>query len=119
MNEIPISDSALGTKRTVQIEGIRSMQISIGFANVVFIVRQYDSEGKLLELPDIQQNRVVISPISNENQVDPNTGITLPEGEQGVPEFDWWWAQAQVVPLPTIIQQAITLLDQQGRFDRP
>lgn len=118
MTEIPISNSALGTKRTVQFEGIRSMKISNGFAQIVFIVRQYDNENNLLELPDIAQNRVVISPISNVNNVDPNTGVTLPEGEEGTPEFDWWWQMAQVTPLPTIISQAITLLDQQGRFDR-
>jgi hypothetical protein len=119
MNEIPISDSALGTKRTVQFEGIRSMQISVGFAQIVFIVRQYDNEGNLLNLPDIQQNRIVISPLSDTNQVDPQTGITLLEGETGAPEFTWWWTMAMTVPLPTLINQAIQILDSQGRFDRP
>ena len=80
MNEIPISDSALGTKRTVQFEGIRSMQISEGFAQIVFIIKQYDNEGNLLNLPDIQQNRAVISPLSDAHHVDPQTAITLPEG---------------------------------------
>jgi hypothetical protein len=119
MNEIPISDSGLGTKRTVQFEGIRSMGITNGFAQILFIVKQYDNEGNLLELADIQQNRIVISPLSDLNQVDPQTGITLQEGETGAPEFTWWWTMAMTVPLPTLIAQAIQILDSQGRFNRP
>jgi hypothetical protein len=119
MIEVAISDSALGTKRKVNFEGIRSMQFSIGFAQIVWIVSQLDDEGNKLNLPDINQDRVVISPISNQNQVDPNTGITLPEGEQGSPEFDWWWAVLQQQTLPTVLTQAISILYSQGRFDRP
>jgi hypothetical protein len=119
MIEIQISNGEFNQIRKVRFEGINLMRLSIGYAEIEFLVYQYDSKGELLDSPDIAQGRSVISPISNENQVNPQTGITLPEGEQGSPEFDWWWAQAQVVPLPTIIQQAITLLDHQGRFDRP
>jgi hypothetical protein len=115
-----ISDGALGTKRTVTFDGIRSMSMASKFAQIVWIVTQYDSEGSKLTTPDIWQDRTVISPISDENWVDPNTGITVPPDTQGaVPEFSFWWGMLQSNLLPNVLVQAIQTLDSLNRFDQP
>lgn len=115
-----ISESALGTKRKVTFEGIRSMSMQSKFAQIVWIVSQYDAEGNKLTTPDIQQDRTVISPISNENVVNPATGVTVEAGTEGaVPEFDFWWTTLQSNLLPVVLAQAIQTLDSLNRFDLP
>lgn len=115
-----ISNGALGTKRTVTFEGIRSMSMQSKFAQIVWIVTQYDSEDNKLSTPDIQQDRTVISPISNDNWVNPQNGITVEEGTEGaVKEFDFWWAMLSSNLLPAVLSQAIKTLDSLNRFDLP
>jgi len=118
MIEINISDGLFGQKRKVKFEGINMMSLSRGFAEIEFLLYQFDNQGELLQSPDLRQARSVVSPLSDANHVDPQTGITLPEGETGAPEFTWWWTMAKTVPIPTLIEQAIQILDSQGRFDR-
>jgi hypothetical protein len=120
MIEVKISNSSLGTIRKVKFEGISNMFFSLKTAEIEWLVFQFDQEGNLIESPDIKQGRSVISPISNQNQVNPQTGITLLDGQEGgFPEFDWWWNVLQSQPLPIVLTQAIQILDSQGRFDRP
>ena len=120
MIEQNISDSSIGTKRKVAFDGIEGMSIKSKVARIVWVVTQYDSNDNEITVADINQNRIVISPISNENQVDPQTGITAEVPTEGtVPEFDFWWEMLNSALLPQVLMQAIQILDSQGRFDRP
>jgi hypothetical protein len=115
-----ISNGALGTKRMVTFEGIRSMSMRSKFAQIVWVVTQYGENDVKLTTPDIQQDRTVISPISNANWVNPQTGITVEAGTEGaVPEFDFWWSMLNSVLLPQVLAQAIQTLDSLNRFDLP
>jgi hypothetical protein len=117
---IKISDGKFGQQRFVEFEGIRSMSMQAKFAQIVWVVTQYDANDVKLTTPDIQQDRTVISPISNSNWVNPQTGITVEEGTEGaVPEFDFWWAMLQSNLLPNVLVQAIQTLDSLNRFDQP
>lgn len=120
MIEIQISNSTIGTARSVRFDGIELMSIQRKYAEIVWIVTQYDSEDNKLSTPDIQQDRTVISPISNQNWVNPQNGITVEEGAEGaVPEFDFWWAMLSSNLLPAVLSQAIKTLDSLNRFDLP
>jgi len=116
--EIQISNSPLGHYRKVEFEGIRSMSMRQGFAQIIWIVTQYDENWQKIDTPDINQERTVISPISNANNVDPNTGMTLPAGEEGVPEFDFWWDMLNIQFLPQVIGAVIVMIDNDERYNR-
>jgi hypothetical protein len=118
--EVNISDSSIGSKRKVKFESLQDMSLQNKICSIKWIVTQYDSEGNKLTTPDIEQDRMVISPISNKNLVNPQTGITVEAGTQGaVPEFDFWWAMLNSALLPQVLSQAILTLDSLNRFDLP
>lgn len=130
---INISDSAVGTKRRVKFDGINSMSHEEKKANIVWIVEQVDANGYLLDIVDLDQSRRVITPISDENRVDNNGVLILREnypvgttGDQDYqaawdaanPEYSFWWNLIEQSPLPVILSQAATILNNYNRFDR-
>lgn len=129
ITQIQISDSRAGDKRVVIWEGINSMTNQGKFANIVWLVRHLDSEDNLIDDPDINQDRRVITPISDENKVTSEGILIIPENfeseedyqealEIGIPEYTFWMTAIQNTPLPAIIMQAAQILDTFNRFDR-
>jgi len=129
-----ISDSSLGTRRKVQFEGIRSMTERGQFAQVVWLIWQYDQEGNLLNELDAVQGRQVITPVSGQNRVTADGVLIIreafPEGEvgdrayqmamnSGYNEYQYWMALLRVAPLPQVLAAAGNLLNQHERYDRP
>lgn len=118
--EKPLEQTAFGTKRKVIFEGINSMSFEGGFANIVWLVYQYDNDGNLIESRDLVQGRRVVTPISNQERVDKN-GIKLAhdskEWEFGIPQFDFYWKAIQTNPLPLVLNQAAIMLESQGVFN--
>jgi hypothetical protein len=129
-----ISDSSLGTRRKVQFEGIKSMTERGQFAQIVWLIWQYDQEGNLLNELDAVQGRQVITPVSGQNRVTAE-GILImreafPEGEvgdrayqmafdKGYNEYQYWMALLRLAPLPVVLNAAGNLLAQYERYDRP
>lgn len=129
MIKIEISPNRAGDKRIVIWEGINSMTIQGKFANIVWIVRQLDSNGNQINDPDLLQDRRVITPISDTNRVNEQGVLIDRENfnsdeefekafESGFPEFTFWMTAIQKETLPNIIIQAANILNQFGRFDR-
>ncbi|PRY90554.1 hypothetical protein [Mongoliibacter ruber] len=127
--QIQISGSRAGEKRIVIWEGINSMTNQGKFANIVWIVRHLDSEDNLIDDPDINQDRRVITPISDNNLVTQQGVLIVPENfendedyqsalESGIPEYTFWMTAIQSTPLPAIIMQAAQILDSYNRFDK-
>lgn len=127
--QIKISNSRAGDKRVVIWEGINSMTNQGNFANIVWIVRHLDSNDNPITDPDINQDRRVITPISNENLVTNQGVLVVPENfeteeeyqtalESGIPEYTFWMAAIQSAPLPAILMQAAQILDTFKRFER-
>lgn len=128
-----ISDSSLGTRRKVQFEGIRSMTERGQFAQIVWLIWQYDQEGNLVNELDAVQGRQVITPVSGHNRVTAE-GILIireafPEGEvgdrayqmafdKGYNEYQYWMAVLRLAPLPVVIQAAGNILAEFYRYDR-
>jgi hypothetical protein len=128
--QIQISNSRAGDKRVVIWEGINSMTNQGKFANIVWLVRHLDGKDSPIDDPDINQDRRVITPISDANLVTSQGILIVPENfeneedyqatlEIGIPEYTFWMTAIQSAPLPVIIMQAAQILDQFNRFDRP
>ena len=128
-----IKDSSIGARQLVTYEGIRSKTETGQFAQIVWIIDQYDAEGNKLNELHAVQGRQVITPVSGQNRVTAE-GILIqresfPEGEigdrayqmayaKGHNEYKYWMALLHVAPLPVVIQAAGNMLAQFERFDR-
>lgn len=130
---IDIQDSEIGTKMRVYFEGINSMTEEGQFANIVWIVRQYDQDGKQLNPLFAVQERRVVTPVSGGNRVTSGGILILregfPEGEigdrayqmamsSGHNEYKFWMALLRVANLPTVLEAAGNMLAQYNRYDR-
>jgi len=118
--EKPLGETSFGTKKKVVFEGINSMSFQNGFANIVWLIYQYDVDGNIIESKDLVQARRIVTPISNADRVDRN-GMKLIQGtiewDNGIPQFDFYWSAIQSMPLPSVLQQAAELLEIQGVFN--
>jgi hypothetical protein len=130
MIEIELTKNRAGDRRVAVWEGINSMSLSAGAANIVWIIKQLDSEGLLIEDLNISQNRRVVTPISNANRVTTEGLLISRENyeseeayltafEAGFKEFDFWLTQIGAAPLPQILGAAAIILKNLGRFEKP
>lgn len=129
-----ITDSTLGTRRKVDYEGIRSQTERGQFAQIVWLIWQYDKEGNLLNELDAVQGRQVITPVTGQNRVT-SEGLLIvreafPEGEigdrafqmaydKGHNEYLYWMSLLRIAKLPDVIIAAGYLLAQYERYDKP
>ena len=133
-------------QRRADFEGIQALSISLNQANIVWKIYILNSQGELLNHPDILQGRIHVSKISNEFRVT-TEGVTInedyirsitpqEEGEleidynyrirsvyetmyaNGLPEFDFYWGMLFSVPLPQVISQSIDIIDSLGGYDK-
>lgn len=128
-----INDSSIGAKQLVTYDGIRDQSEQYEFANIIWIVDQYDEEGNKLNELHAVQGRQVITPVNGNNRVTDEGLLILreafPETEagqrafqmawnKGHNEYQYWMALIRVAPLPVVLEAAGNLLAQYGRFDR-
>lgn len=129
-----INDSSIGARQLVTYEGIRSKTERGQFAQIVWIIDQYDKEGNKLNELHAVQGRQVITPVSGQNRVTAE-GILIvreafPEGEigdrayemsraKGYNEYAYWMALLRIAKLPDVIIAAGNLLAQYERYNRP
>lgn len=129
-----IKDSSIGSKQLVRYEGIQSQSETHEYANILWIIDQYDQDGvtKLNELHAVQ-GRQVMTPINGYNRVTDSGVLILRESfpqteagqvafqklwDAGHNEYRYWTALLRIAPLPNIIEAAGNLLAQYDRFDR-
>lgn len=132
--------------RKVVFEGMQYFEVSKKQAQIIWKVFLLDKEGNNIINPDVENGRIIRSPISNSNKVDQN-GIMISkeiisiqnpilENESvedyqirletilsdelliGIPEFDFYMNALTQYPLPVILMQAIDQLDYLKRFDK-
>jgi hypothetical protein len=148
--EKPISSTTIDghiIARKVRFEGIQYFEYSQKHAQIIWKVFLIDTEGEYINHPDVNQGRIVLSPIVNTNRVN-ELGITITkeyimsqnpqnfeeessleyntrinelynnEWNNGTPEFDFYFNSLTIYPLSIVLNQAIDLLDSLGRFDR-
>lgn len=128
-----ITESSLGAMRKVEFEGIQYMSEKKQYAEIVWLIWQYNKENNLINELDAVQGRTVITPVTGLNRVT-SDGILImrevfPEGEigdrayqmamnAGHNEYHYWMALLRVAPLPIVIQTAGNMLAQYNRYDR-
>jgi hypothetical protein len=129
MQKIEITSNRAGDRRIVIWDGIEAMSNVNRYANITWIVRHVDEEGNPIQDLDLNQDRRVITPISDYNLVT-DQGIVItpdqfetPEAYQeaydaGIPEYTFWMAMIEQTPLPEVISLAAQMLAQFNRFDR-
>lgn len=124
-----IPPNSLGILRRVTWEGIERLSFKNKYAQIFWNVEMVDENGNLLEEPDLNQERQVMSILSNENRVNENGLLVIPEYYDteeeyqaallvSIPEFDFWVGAIHQVTLPQLITGAIDMLVSTGRFDR-
>lgn len=129
MIEILISDSVFGTKRKVVFEGIDLMSQRNKTAVIKWVLTHYDQNDKRIDNIDLIQDRIIETPISDENRVKKNGDLidridyeTDEEYQQafdaGYPEYSFWWSLISQHPLPIILNQAAQILNNHNRFNR-
>ena len=130
MEKIEITPNRAGDRRIVLWDGIDSMSNINGYANITWIVRHVDAEGNPIQDLNLNQDRRVVTPISDFNRVT-NQGILITADqfetseafqeahEAGIPEYSFWMEMIKKTPLPDVINLAAQMLAQFERFDKP
>jgi len=123
--KIPISPTLQGVAREAEFAGFSFWYHDRQEAEMLCRVWLLDSEGNRIENADIQQGRVVRIEISNRNRVNEQGIVIEPDSEEwqaGVPEYDFYFNAFMLNPEGTPLQviiQAVQILAQFNRFDRP
>jgi len=131
--EFQIKDSSIGSIRKVRFEGILHQSETGQFAEILWNIWQFNSEGNQISALDAVQGRQVSTVVSGNNRVNAD-GILIirelfPEGEigdrayqmaytTGHNEYKYWMALLRIAPLTTVITAAGQMLAQFERFDR-
>lgn len=114
---IALSPTKYGTKRRAIISGFAQWNHLNSFAEVLFYVQLIDANGNLLDDKSLNQNRVVIYPLSNYNKVDAQFN---PINEGGTGEYDYFYNYTENPNGKTISQILIQLgnkLNERGIFN--
>ncbi len=115
-----IPDSTIGTKRKAEFVKVNCIDFEGKFADLTIRIFNLDADGNLIQNPDIRATRDIQISISNTDRV--IDGVLVepedPRYEDAIPEFDWWMKAASQIPFLTLLDEAINLLAQTGRFDR-
>jgi hypothetical protein len=123
--KIPITPTLQGIAREAEFTGFSFWYHDRQEAEMLCRVWLINSEGNRIENADIQQGRVVRIEISNRNRVNEQGIVLDPNSEEwqlGIPEYDFYFSafmlNTESTPLQVIIQ-AMQILAQFNRFDRP
>jgi hypothetical protein len=123
--KIPITPTVEGIARIAAFEGFGFWYHSRQKAEMICSVWMVDSEGNIIESIDLNQGRWVRIEISNVNRVT-EQGIVIPPDDpnlaNGIPEYDFYFGAFMLNPQGTpldVIVQAMIILNQFNRFDRP
>lgn len=129
--KIPITPTLQGIAREVSFTGFSFWYHDRQEAEMLCRVWLLDSDGEKLQNADIRQGRTVRIEISNRNRVDANGIVIEPPTEEndtseqwkaGIPEYDFYFGAFMLNPQGTpldVILQAMQVLAQFNRFDRP
>ena len=109
-----LSNSPLGIKRRLQIVGFLEWNNLEKFLICQFYIQSIDANGVLLTDKTISQNREVRYALTNLNRVNASFN---PVSTGGTGEYDYFFNLVSTTPLPTIITQLATKLNERGIFN--
>lgn len=142
----PTSIDGKQFSRIVEFEGISYLSLSLEYAEIIWKIYLLDSNGDVIDHPDVIQGRRLTTTVSNQFRVT-QQGITITtdfiksftpqnQGEldidyeyriaaiyktmfdAGIPEFDFYWQTILTNPLPTVLDQSITVIDGLKGYDK-
>lgn len=142
INPSPIT----GFPRKVSLSQLMHIDFDNKTGEIYWKVWQVDEEGEVINNPDLNQGRIVSTPINNSNKVTQG-GVMITreyvesqnaqekeetdeeynqriselmesELENGIPEFEFWLGLLTSQKFPIALTQAAQLLASFGRFDR-
>ena len=109
-----LSNSSLGVKRRLQIVGFLEWNNIEKFLICQFYIESIDASGNLLTDKVVNQNREVRYALTNLNKVNAQFN---PVTTGGTGEYDFFFNLITTTPLPTIITQLATKLNERGIFN--
>lgn len=104
----------LGFKRKAIIEGFGIFSLSQQSIEIIFRIHITNNSGVLISNNNINQNRDVRYYLKNENKVDSQFN-SVETGGTG--EYDFFINLLKSVPLPILMIQLATKLNERGIFD--
>jgi hypothetical protein len=109
-----LSNSPLGVKRRLKIVGFLEWNDIDKFLICLFYIESIDANGVLLTDKVVNQNREVRYPLTNLNRVNAQFN---PVASGGTGEYDYFFNLISTNPLPSIILQLATKLNERGLFN--
>lgn len=109
-----LRDSPLGIKRRLKTVGILQWNHPDKFLIVIFEIECINSQGELLTDKSILQNREVRYVLNNQNRVNAQFN---PVQSGGSGEYDYFFNIVENTPLPQVLSQLATKLNERLIFD--
>jgi hypothetical protein len=109
-----LTDSILGVKRKLQIVGFVEWDNLEKFLICKFLVQAIDAQNNLLTDKVVNQNREVRYALSNTNKVNAQFN---PVTSGGSGEYDFFMNLLNSTPLPAVVLQLATKLNERGIFN--
>lgn len=109
-----LSDSPLGVKRKLLIAGFIEWDDVNKHLICIFYVQAIDAQGNLLTDKVVNQNREVRYPLTNLKRVNAQFN---PVESGGTGEYDFFMNLINTTPLPSVVVQLATKLNERGIFN--